>query len=126
MFNIDTAVNRQEGTRSYAANAYLQDPRSTFPQRNLVVLKGVYATRILFDSNDCAQDAKAVGLRCLGGVDWKLPVTNMFPFDLKMNKEIIVSAGMKDDALNFQIGDFVDPTPRCLQYPSTSRAQWYW
>ncbi|KAG8218954.1 alcohol oxidase [Butyriboletus roseoflavus] len=93
MFNIDTAVNRQEGTRSYAANAYLQDPKSILPQRNLIVLKGVYATKILFDSNDCAKDAKAVGLACLGGVDWKFPATKVFPFDLKINKEIIVSAG---------------------------------
>lgn len=122
MFNIDTAVNREEGTRSYAANAYLRDPKSIFPQPNLIVLKGVYATKILFDSNNCAKDAKAVGLTCLGGVDWKSPGTEMFPFDLKVDKEIIVSAGELDDASNAQIGDLVGFIDRYLQHPSTPRA----
>lgn len=93
MFNIDTAVNRRQGTRSYAANAYLRDPKLTVPQPNVIVLKGTYAKKILFDSNGSAQAPKAVGLSCLGGVDWKLPLTPVFPFDLKVNKEIIVSAG---------------------------------
>lgn len=105
MFNVDTAVNREAGTRSYAANAYLRDPNSTFPQRNLVILKGVYATKIFFDSNNCNQNVKAVGLACLRGVDWKFPANEVFPFDLKVNKEIIVSAGESDDTSNAQTSD---------------------
>ncbi|KAG6373749.1 GMC oxidoreductase-domain-containing protein [Boletus reticuloceps] len=95
MFNIDIAVNRQQGTRSYAANAYLRDPESIVPQSNVVVLKHVYATKILFDSHASGQGAKAVGLACLGGVDWKSPspVNSLPAFELKVNKEIIVSTG---------------------------------
>ncbi|KAF8138837.1 GMC oxidoreductase-domain-containing protein [Boletus edulis] len=95
MFNIDIAVNRQQGTRSYAANAYLRDPESIVPQSNVVVLKHVYATKILFDAHASGQGAKAVGLACLGGVDWKSPhpVDSLPAFELKVNKEIIVSTG---------------------------------
>lgn len=96
MFNIDTAVDREKGIRSYAANAYLRNPKSCEPQPNVVVLKGYYATKILFDHS--GKVPKATGLTCLGGVDWKLPVTPVFPFDLAVNKEIIVSGGESNDA----------------------------
>lgn len=122
MFNIDTAVNREEGTRSYAANAYLQDPKSALAQQNVIVLNGVYAAKILFDSNCSGQNAKAVGVTCLGGIDWKFPVTPPAPFDLRANKEVIVSTGGLHDAPNDQVDDLVDLMHRCLQHSSTPRA----
>jgi hypothetical protein len=115
MFNIDTAVDRKQGTRSYAANAYLKNPESSVPQPNVVVMKGVFASKILFDLVDPTQDVKAVGLRCIGGVDWKLPVPRVFPFDLKVNKEIVVSAGELDKALNVR----KDDSQSCIQVPTT-------
>lgn len=101
MFNIDTAVNRKEGTRSYAANAYLRNPESVLAKENMIVLNGVYAEKILFASNGggSGQNAKAVGVVCLGGIDWKFPITPERPFELKVNKEIVISAGELDDGL---------------------------
>ncbi|KAF8551713.1 alcohol oxidase [Imleria badia] len=93
MFNIDTAVNREDGTRSYAANAYLRDPKSLVPQPKVVVLTGFYATKILFDSNHSGVFPKAIGLVCLRGVDWKSPVTPMSSVELTVSKEIIVCGG---------------------------------
>jgi len=98
MFNIDTAVNRKEGTRSYAATAYLRDPKSPLPQPNLVVLEGYYATELMFDPRDSTHDLKVVGLKCLRGVDWKVSVTPVSALNLTTNKEIIVSAGELDSA----------------------------
>lgn len=120
MFNIDTAANRKEGTRSYAANAYLQNPKSVLAQQNVIVLSGVYAAKIFFDSNGSGRDARAVGVTCFEGIDWKSPVTPASPFDLKVNAEVIVSAGEFDDAADIQIGDLVDFMHRHLQHSSTS------
>lgn len=97
MFNIDTAVNREEGTRSYAANAYLRDPKSPVPQPRVVVLTGFCATKILFDSNHSGDSPKAIGLACLKGVDWKSPVTPMPSVELTVNREIIVCGGELGD-----------------------------
>lgn len=126
MFNVDTAVNRKDGTRSYATNAYLHNPESIVPQANLVVLKDTYATKMLFDSNHSALGAKAVGLACLGGVDRKSTAPSSFPFELRVKKDIIVSAGKLGNALNTQLPDLINLIYRFLQHSSTSRAQWYW
>ncbi|KAF8551708.1 alcohol oxidase [Imleria badia] len=109
IFNIDTAVDRKEGIRSYAANAYLRDPKSTQPQPNVVVLKGVYATKILFDPNQAGKLPKAIKITCLGGVDWKLPVTPVFPFELEVNKEIVVSAGSYNTPRLLELSGIGDP-----------------
>ena len=100
MFNIDTSVNRKEGTRSYAANAYLRNPKSVVPRSNMVILKGIYATKILFDGDEGGKDRKAIGLACLRRVDWKSDHTSTSPIELRVNKEVIVSAGKLDGLLN--------------------------
>ncbi|KIK56299.1 hypothetical protein GYMLUDRAFT_263776 [Collybiopsis luxurians FD-317 M1] len=89
MFNIDTAVNRKQGIRSYAANSYLKDPELIVPQPNLIILKETYAMKIQFDSS---KPPKAVSLLCLGNMNWKSPESTL-RFELPVNKEIIVAAG---------------------------------
>ena len=123
MFNIDSAVDRKRGIRSYAANAYLRNPESALPQKNVIVLHGVCAAKVLFDSHNAGQKVRAIGVTCLAGVNWEAPESSLSPFELNVRKEIIVSAGELDRAPNAHVGDC---SRRRLQHTPTPRTEWCW
>ncbi|KAH7909679.1 alcohol oxidase [Hygrophoropsis aurantiaca] len=100
IFNIATAVNRDTGRRSYAANTYRKLPKA----RNLIVLTGLCATKLLLKTESGSELVTGVQLV------YSNPETS-FPgsSELLASKEVILSAGAYNTPRLLELSGIGDP-----------------
>ncbi|KAF5379433.1 hypothetical protein D9615_006513 [Tricholomella constricta] len=85
-------VDKEKAVRSYSTNAFLEP---VMDRKNLYVLTGAEATKILFDEASLPENITNVEESELvaTGVEYGTPLNSTIRFSVKANREVILSAG---------------------------------